>query len=425
MLAAQRGLSVAVVERGAWGGACLNRGCVPKKVWYHTACLAADASGFSARGLKGEITVDASEAWRHQRRVADEVRASYLDFLQRLGVARFDGAARLAANRCVEVNGARLAAGAIVIATGSRPRAAPALQSRVPVLSTDALFEQPFPEGRRVALIGGGAVSVEMAFILPLLGFELTWHTRREPLAESRFSPAAKQRLAQALKSRGIVPRRLGDGLPEVDWVLAATGRAPNTEALGLELSEVQTDASGFIVVDDRQRTSAGNVFAIGDCANPAMTANHALTEADVAVTNILRPGAPYAKPAWVPTVLHTALELAQVGATEDELEEAGTEYAVGFSAFAVNPAALAEGAAEGYVRLLMGEGRGELLGCEIAGRQAGEMISLAGRDGRAGDLLARLRRVPFNHPGRAEAFLGAGEQLAGQWQLGASHRVE
>lgn len=415
MLAAQQGRSVAVVERRTWGGACLNRGCVPKKIWYHTACLAADAVGFPARGLQGQLTVDRQAAWRHQSALVDAVRASYVDYLQRLGVARIEGEARLVANDCVSVNGKRLACRAIVIATGSRPHIPPGLSDQAPVRSTDELFEQPLPRGRRVGLVGGGAVGVEMAFILPLLGFELTWLTRREPLAASRFSSAARQRLAQALAKNGIAPR-IGGRVPEVDWILAATGRAPNTEGLGLDDAGVRTTVGGCIEVDEGQATSATNVFAIGDCANVAMTANHALSEAEIAVANIVRPGSRRARRAWVPTVVHSALELARVGASEDELEDAGIEYAVGFASFGVNPAALAEGDSEGFVRLLVERDAGELLGCEIVGRQAGEMISLAEHTGAPRRLLARLKDIPFNHPGRGETFLGAAEQLIGQW---------
>jgi dihydrolipoamide dehydrogenase len=349
----------------------------------------------------------------------ERVRSSYVDYLQRLGVKRFDGVARLLEDRWVEVNAHRVRAEHIIIATGSRPIVPRELRAAAPVLTTDELFEQPLPAGKRVALVGGGAVGIELAFILPRLGFELTWLTRREPLSGSRFSESAKQRLAESLRAQGIVPAPLGEAAPDCDWLLAATGRAPNTGGMGLEAAGVRTSAQGFILVDDMQRSSASNVFAIGDCATPAMTANHALAQAEVAVANIVRPGSLRANPAGVPTVLHTALELARVGASEQELEDASAEYAVGFSAFNVNPGASSDTCSDGYVRLLVDAARGALLGCEIAGRHAGELISLAQVDG-AEALLARLSRMPFNHPGRAETFQSAAEQGLAQWQLTA-----
>jgi dihydrolipoamide dehydrogenase len=302
------------------------------------------------------------------------------------------------------------------------------------VLTTDDLFERPLPPGRRVAVLGGGAVGTEMAFILRQLGLEVLWLTGRAPLSDSSFSAAARKRLAEALGTRGVVARsgsrplasaRAGQGvalqLPggvteHVDWVLAGTGRTPNTGALGLDAAGVRVTPEGFIEIDEMQRSSVPHILAIGDCANPAMTANHALAEATVAVADIVAPGKRRARRAWVPEVLYSALELARVGATEDELDEMDAEYAVGYSAFAVNPAALGAGSGEGYVRLLVGRDQGDLLGCEIAGRDAGELIQLAGPHAQPAPLLERLARVPFVHPSLGEEFVNAAEALVSQW---------
>ncbi len=437
VLAATRGLSVAIVEKDAWGGACLNRGCVPKKAWYQTARLLAAAQRFAGRGVTGTLSPDLAAAWRQQREIVQTVRASYVGYLERLGVRRYAGVARFSAADRLEVNGESLLASHFVIASGSRPSLPPALRGSVRALTTDELFEQPLPSGRRVALVGGGAVGVEMAFILSALGLEIVWLTGREPLSGARFSQPAKKRLREALAIHGVAPRlrsrptgcserdgtlelRLPDGVERVDWLLAGTGRTPNTDGLGLEVVGVELTHQGFVRVDDAQRTSNARIFAIGDCANPAMTANHALAEASVAVAGITTPGARRARRAWVPEVIYSALELARVGETEDELEEAGREYAVGFSAFAANPAALGEGDAEGYVRVLVDAEGGDLLGCEIAGAQAGELVHLA-QQGAAGEaLLARLARERFNHPSRAEELLNAAEGLIGRWGLGA-----
>ncbi len=435
VLAATRGLSVAIVEKDAWGGACLNRGCVPKKAWYQTARLLRSAQRFAGRGVAGSLRPDLAGAWRQQREIVQAVRASYLDYLERLGVARRAGSARFVAADRIEVGGETLVAGHFVLASGSRPFLPPALRTASRVLTTDELFEKPLPSGRRVALLGSGAVGVEMAFILSALGLEVVWLTGREPLSGARFSEPGKKRLRQALAVHGIAPRtrsrpvgclehggalelRLSDGVEHVDWLLAGTGRIPNTDGMGLESAGVALTDEGFVRVDDAQRTSNARIFAIGDCANPAMTANHALAEASVAVAGLTRPGTAPAPRPWVPEVIYSALELARIGATEDELEEAGREYAVGFSAFAANPAALGEGDTEGYVRLLVDSESGALLGCEIAGAHAGELVHLA-RPGASGEtLLARLARERFNHPSRAEELLNAAEGMVGRWAL-------
>ncbi len=437
VLAAQRGLSVAIVERDAWGGACLNRGCVPKKAWYHTARILAAAPGLARRGVRAALQPDFAAAWQHQRDVVVAVRASYEDYLDRLGVQRFEGAARFTSASQVVVNDTSLDARHFVIATGSRPRLPEALShAGRGVLNTDDLFERPPPPGTRVALLGSGAVGVEMAFILTRLGLNVLWLTGNEPLSASRFSVPARKRLTEALAAQGVAARtrsrplgcealehgivlRLPDGAREqVDWVLAGTGRRPNTDDLALEAAGVRISAQGFIVVDEAQRSTARNIFAIGDCANPAMTSNHALAEATVAVANLASGAQVPSRRQWVPEVIYSALELARAGATEDELEHADTEYAVGFSAFASNPAALAAGEGEGYVRLLANADQGTLLGCEIVGAEAGELIHFA-QPGAAGEaLLARLARERFTHPSRSEEFLNAAEALVGRWGM-------
>jgi dihydrolipoamide dehydrogenase len=438
VLAAQRGLSVAIIEKDAWGGACLNRGCVPKKDWYHTARIARAAQVYPARGLRGKLKPDPVAAWRHQRAIVETVRASYVAYLGRLGVKTFEGAARFMDGKRLAVGEQVLTAGSFVIATGSRPYVPECLRGLPRVLTTDELFEKPLHSGRRVALLGSGTVGTEMAFILPKLGFDILWLTGSEPMSRSRFSASARKRLLEALAAQGVSARtrsrpqgaamdgervvlQLPGGAQErVDWVLAGTGRRANTDALGLAAAGVRTSSEGFITVDKAQRSSAANIFAIGDCANPAMTANHALAEATVAVANVVASGSRCSRREWVPEVIYSALELARAGASEDELDDADMEYAVGYSAFAVNPAALGEDSSQGYVRLLVDRDDGLLLGCEIAGDEAGELIHLAAPGASRGPLLESLSRANFNHPSRSEEFLNAAEALVASWGLAA-----
>lgn len=438
VLAALRGLKVVIVERSTWGGTCLNRGCVPKKAWYHSACVIADAARHADRGISGTLHADFARAWNHQRTVVETVRGSYVDYLGRLGIRMLNGDARFEAPHALRVNDQLLEARNIVIATGSRPWL-PAPLQRVPqrVLTTDDLFDEPPPPGRRVALLGSGFVGSEMAFILSRLGLEVTWLTGREALASSAFSAPARAALRVALAEAGIRPRLqsriaaadfAGDGVKltladgehlAVDWVLAGTGRRPCTEGLNLARAGVATGDSGHVQVDEYNRAAPG-IYAIGDVANPGMSANHALADAAVAVSDILRPGSRSRDDARVPQVLYSALELARVGLNEDQAEALELEPAAGFASFDFNPAALAAGERGGFLRLLADLDSGRALGAEIAGRGAGELISLLGLEFGTPQALSRLAAAAYNHPARAEEILNAVETLAARWGMAA-----
>jgi dihydrolipoamide dehydrogenase len=304
------------------------------------------------------------------------------------------------------------------------------------VLTTDDLFDAEPPPGRRVALIGSGVVGTEFAFILKMLGCEVLWLMQHDPLSRSAFSEPARQMLGEALAESGIRPitrnravranagatgviLRLADGTErEVDWVLLGTGRVPHTSTLALDAAGVETDARGFIRVDEFQRASAPGIYAIGDVANPMMTSNHALADAAVAVNHIAGGGRKRADEA-VPQVIYSALELARIGLNEDQAEARGLETAVGFAAFETSPAAQSESDARGYARIVADPDSGRLLGAEIVGAGAGELIHLVGVEFGSIEALRNLASMACNHPARAEEILNAVETLATRWGMG------
>lgn len=438
VLAALQGRKTVIVERATWGGCCLNRGCVPKKDWYHSARLLAQAARLEERGIAGTLVANLAQAWRHQHEVVKTVRESYQAYLKRLGVRALAGQATFTADRTVLVSplGESVTAKAVIIATGSEPIVPPGLSIvSGRVIHSDLLFDEPVPSGKRVFLVGGGIVGLEFSYILSQLGCEVRWMTRRDPFARTDFSPPAMSLLRRGLADAGIVPfvgtlqgvsvtaagvRIEIDQQPmeEADWVLLATGRQPTTRGLGLDTIGVRCDAKGFIIVDSTLQTEAPGVFALGDCVAGPMTANRALYEAGVVVDNILAPGARTRELARVPEAIYSALELARVGLTEDQVEDQGREPAVGFSAFETSPRALGQGEPEGYVRLIADLESGELLGGEVVGSEAGELIHLLASAPRLGGL-RHIAATAFNHPSRSEEFQNAVETLAAKWKLG------
>jgi len=443
ILSALAGKRVAIVEKAQWGGCCLNRGCVPKKDWYHTARLVEAASQGADRGLEGTLQANLAQAWLHQQQVVNTVRENYVNYLQRLGVARFSGTGSLVDAHTVaiaQVDGSSqtLTAGFIVLATGSSPIVPPALpETAGRILTTDTLFDQPPPPGRRIAIIGGGVVGVEFAYIFKQFGFTVSWYSPGRALARAGFSPQAMNILLQSLRAQGITPikarpqlvgisetgvRLGGDGSDvEVDWVLLGTGRKPHTTALGLEKTAATTNAAGFINTDAHLQTAEPNIYAIGDCTSPELTANQALADATVAIHNILRGNSRQRDPLWVPKVVYSAVALARLGMNDDQAEDAGFEPAIGFAAYASSPQALGQDDSQGFVRLLADMDSGQLLGGEIVGAEAGELIHLLNARSDAPLDARTLAQSFYNHPARAEEVLNAVETMVSKWGIGDS----
>ena len=437
VLAALRGLSTIIVEKATWGGCCLNRGCVPKKDWYHTARVLDSARHFEKRGIVGGLRGDLAQAWRHQREVVVAVRDSYQSYLKRLGVTALTGHARFQDQNTVivEPGGDTISPRAVIIATGSAPHV-PEGFAVTPgrVLHSDLLFDEPAPEGARVLIVGGGVVALEFAYILRAFGREVTWLARQDPFARPEFSTPAMKLLRTAMADAGLAPIRAGartltatetgvsvtttgGEVMAADWALLATGRRPVTEGLDLARAGVRLDARGHIVVDDKMRAAGTTIYAIGDCVAGPMTANRALYEAGVAIDNILAPGSHRRDLARVPEAVYSAIELARVGLTEEQAEDEGHEPGVGFAAFETSPRALGQDEPEGYVRLIADLDNGALLGGEVLGAEAGELIHML----TASPSLGALRRIAgtgFNHPSRSEEFQNAVETLAAKWRL-------
>ena len=439
VLGALRGLRVVIIERGEWGGCCLNRGCVPKKDWYHSARMLAAQRHFAGRGIDGKLSGDLGRAWEHQHRVVGTVRDSYRGYLKHLKVESREGHARFLGPEAIEIEGANgletVEARHSIIATGAAPIVPePFVLQEERVLSTDMLFDRPPPPGRRVAVIGSGVIATEFAFILQMLGREVTWLTRSPPLSRLRFSPQALSTLRDQMAAQGIEARRVqryesvvhenermtitadGDRF-EADWVLLGTGRKPFTEDLRLDRIGVTTDSKGFVQRSETLQTAALNVYAIGDVAGDWMTANHALSDATIAVENILG-GNRRQDGRFVPMVVYSAVEMARLGLDEDTAEDEELEPAVGFAAFETSPRALGQDEPEGFVRLIGDMDSGALLGGEIIGSDAGELIHLLSLAPDRETALAWLARGPWNHPARAEEILNATETLASKWHL-------
>jgi glutathione reductase (NADPH) len=289
-LAAQRGAMVALAEAGALGGTCVNAGCVPKKLYGYAAHYAEafeEAPGFGW-SLHQAPTFDWATLQRNRAAEIARLNGIYADLLRRAGVTVLAGQAALVDAHTVRIDGRTHRARHILVATGGRPRL-PDFPGCEQVVTSDQVFGLPrFPS--RLLVIGGGYIACEFASIFQGLGSRVTQvHRGGAVLAgfdqDVRAFIAAEMRTAGvdlrlACSVRDIVPQqdglrvRLADGSSLlVDAVLAATGRKPNTQGLGLEAAGVAVGDDGAIRVDEAHRTSVPSIHAVGDvCSRIQLT---------------------------------------------------------------------------------------------------------------------------------------------------------
>jgi len=398
--AAQLGLKVACVEkRATLGGTCLNIGCIPSKAMLQSSEHFEEATHKLAEHgvLVGGVTLDLA---RMQARKGEVVSANVkgVEFLFRKNkVTWLKGAARIVAPGQVEVAGERYEAKHIVIATGSESTPLPGVEvdeSRI-VTSTGALELAAVP--KRLVVIGGGIIGLELGSVWHRLGAEVTVIEYLDRLIPGMDGEIAKllervlikQGLKFKLKSK-VTGATLGAGgvsltvepaaggpteTLEADVVLLAIGRRPHTEGLGLAEIGVALDARGRIRTDAHFATNIPGIRAIGDVIAGAMLAHKAEDEG-VALAEILAGQAGHVNYGAIPGVIYTWPEVAAVGATEEELKAAGTAYKIGKFPFTANGRARAMGDVDGFVKILADAKSDKVLGAHILGPDAGTLIA-------------------------------------------------
>ncbi|MCC6006375.1 MAG: dihydrolipoyl dehydrogenase [Rhodobacteraceae bacterium] len=426
--AAQLGLRVACVEgRETLGGTCLNVGCIPSKALLHATHQLHEAQhNFAAMGLKGKAP---SVDWKQMLSYKDEVigqNTKGIEFLfKKNKVDWLKGWASIPAPDQVKVGDEVHEARRIVIATGSEssPLRGVEVDEKVVLTSTGALELGRIP--RRMVVIGGGVIGLEMGSVYARLGAEVTVIEYLDRLIPGNDGEVAKafQRILQKQglsfvlgaavqevatakgKARVTYALRKDDSTHEIEAeaVLVATGRRPFVDGLGLEALGVKMTERGQIAVDRHYATSVPGIHAIGDCIPGPMLAHKAEDEG-MAVAEILADKAGHVNYGVIPGVIYTHPEVASVGETEESLKEAGHAYKVGKFSFMGNRRAKANFAADGFVKILADKQTDRILGAHIIGPMAGDLIHeicVAMEFGAAAEDLARTCHA---HPTYSEA---------------------
>lgn len=393
------GLRTALIERERMGGECLNTGCIPSKALLAAANAAQavrDAGRFGIRVASPSVDFAAVRA--HVRRAIDTIAPhDSIETMAGYGVEVIAGSARFLSPHRVAVGDRVLAAPRIVLATGSRPAVPPIPGlGDVGFLTNETLWDlEALPD--HLAILGAGAVGVEMAQAFRRLGSAVTLIDAGLPLARADRDAAAVvlaalQRDGVTIRSQTTITRidpgpvlHCGSGEPVVaSHILVATGREAVTE-LGLDQAGLSAGSDGF-VVDARCRTAVRHIYAIGDCrAGPRLThvAGH---EGAVVVQNIALGLPAKAERRRVPQAIYTDPELAQLGPTEAEARAGGGRVEVNVAPFADDDRSVAEGTPAGLIKLVRVNGR--TAGVTVVGTGAGELLLpwaqvLAGRASR------------------------------------------
>ena len=436
--AADLGQKVVLVERGATlGGVCLNVGCIPSKALLHFAKVVDEAAGFAAHGVKfgkPKIDLDALRGWKES--VVKRLTGGLTALARQRKVTVVRGEARFTSPRTLGVEtpeGKRVVRFAkAIIAAGSEP-VAPGFIPKDPRIwdSTGALELRAIP--KRLLILGGGIIGLEMATVYEALGAKITVIEMMDQLmpgadrdivapfakwVEKRYEKIRLKTKVTAVdvKKDGLHVAFEGEGGAETevfDAMLVSVGRRPNGGKIGAEAAGVAVDERGFIAVDKQMRTNVPHIFAIGDIVGQPMLAHKATHEGKVAAE--VASGHKSAFDAKViPSVAYTDPEVAWVGVTETELKAKGQKYGKAVFPWAASGRSLALGRDEGLTKTLWDEESGRLIGCAIVGSSAGDLISEAALAIEMGCDAEDVGLTIHPHPTLSETFAMSAEAFAG-----------
>ena len=431
--AAQNGRKVACVDGGAaFGGTCLNAGCIPSKALLESSELLERArSEFAVHGIQAAgITLDLATMQKRRAGIVRTMTGGVAALLKAAGVTAIHGSARLLSGRRVEVtalDGARseLATRHVVLASGSVPteiKSVPFDHRRI-LDSWDALELTAVP--KKLIVIGAGVIGLELGSVWRRLGASVVVLEALEnflaiadqQLAQEALRHFRKQALdirlgakvtAAAVSESGVSvqysdqagkPQSLG-----ADQVVVAVGRRPFSDNLFTADSGVALDPRGFIQVDEQCRTAVEGVWAIGDCVRGPMLA-HKGKEEGIAVADRIAGRYAHVNYEVIPSVIYTAPEIAWVGKSEEQLKAASIDYKSGVFPFAASGRARAMQAAVGFAKILAARDSDTFLGVHIVGPMAGELIAEATLAMEFQASAEDLQRTIHAHPTLAEAL--------------------
>ena len=429
--AAQLGLKVALIDkRSTLGGTCLNVGCIPSKALLHSSEQFAFAKNHAAEhGIRiGEVTADIATMMKRKDSVVTKLVGGVASLAKGRKITVLTGTASFVSANVLALVSAtgtsEITAKNIVIATGSAPVELPFMKfdGKTVVSSDDAIGFEAVPQ--KLVVVGGGAIGLELGSVWSRLGSQVTV-VEFLPKIAATYDDDIVRTFTRILEKQGIkietgtkVTGIKKSGSSQIltaerdgkvvefpaDKILVAVGRRPYTDGLALEKAGVERDEKGRIKVDSHLKTKAPGVWAVGDVIAGPMLA-HKAEEDGVAVAEWIAGKAGHVNWDLVPGVIYTDPEVASVGMGEDNAKAQSRLIKVGKFNFAANGRAIATDAVDGFVKIIADAQTDKILGAQIVGRGAGELISEVVTHMEYGGSAEDIARTIHAHPTMTEAI--------------------
>ncbi|MDZ5697767.1 glutathione-disulfide reductase [Chelativorans sp. M5D2P16] len=423
-LAAQMGKRVAIAEEYRFGGTCVIRGCVPKKLFVYASQFPehfADAVGYG--WTLGETRFDWPTLVANKDREIARLEGLYRKGLDTAGARIIDGRAELLDRHTVRVGDSTLTAKHILVATGGRPNPHQALPGHEHCIFSNEAFDLPALP-RSIAIEGGGYIAVEFANIFHGLGVETALVYRGKEIL-GRFDGDMRRGVHEAMEAKGIrilcheifesVQKRTdgrldaqlkSGGKETFDQVMLAIGRIPNTEGLGLEKAGVETGVKGEILVDDHSRTSIENIWAIGDVTDRVQLTPVAIHEAMCFIETVFRDNPTKVDHEDIATAVFSQPEIGTVGLSEEAAQERYGDLEIYRASFRPMRHTLSGRREKMIMKLVVDAATRRVVGAHVMGPDAGEMAQLL-----AIPIKAKLTKDVFDrtmavHPTAAEELV-------------------
>ncbi|HEY3762082.1 MAG TPA: dihydrolipoyl dehydrogenase [Verrucomicrobiae bacterium] len=429
--AAQLGARAAIIEKEQLGGTCLNWGCIPTKALIAAAetfekIKHAERFGITVK----DASVDYSVMIGHKNKVVQQLRGGIKSLLTANGVKQFTGTASFVDRNTLEVNGERIGAKKIIIATGSTSAMPGFLPKHERVVESRAFLDiQKLPAS--MIVMGGGFIGCELACMAAMLGVKVTIvelsedilmlldaDVRREVRTHMEKDLGIRMLTGKALEKISAdakgVRGNFGDETLSADLLLCAVGRKPVTDGLKLENVGLKTTDRGFIQADDHCRTSVANIYAIGDVTGKIQLAHYATSQGIAAAENAVRPKSEKHE-MIVPNVIFTSPEVGTAGLSEDDAKKQNRAVKTGKFRFSGLGKGLATGETTGFVKWIADATTDQLLGAAAVGPHATELVAEAAAVIRSELTTHELGRTIHAHPTFSEVWMEAAHALHGE----------